>query len=57
MTIEELDVFIGSLVRIKELGFSCEVDNDGQFVIYTGLWEDEDGDLHLENPADDEDDE
>ena len=52
MTTEVLDVLISDLV--KEHGFDYGQDNDGQYVIYTGLWQDEDGDLYLENP-DDED--
>lgn len=55
MTTKQLDEVIGKIV--KQNGFDYGQDNDGQYVIYTGLWEDEYGDLHLENPADDEDDE
>jgi hypothetical protein len=55
MTTKELDVLIGELV--KEHGFDYGQDNDGQYVIYTGLWQDEDGDLYLESPADEEEEE
>jgi len=31
-----------------------ENDNDGQIVIYTGLWEDEDGFVYDDNPNEEE---
>lgn len=35
-------------------GIDVERDNDGQLVIYTGLWEDDEGNLFTENPNEEE---
>lgn len=35
-------------------GIDVEHDNDGQLVIYTGLWEDDEGNLFTENPNEEE---
>lgn len=35
---------------LNRTGFPIERDNDGQIVIYTGLWEDEEFNLLTENP-------
>lgn len=31
-----------------------DYDNDGQIVIYTGVWEDEDGNLHRQLPTEED---
>lgn len=35
---------------LNRTGFPIEYDNDGQIIIYTGLWVDDDNNLLTENP-------
>lgn len=51
MTLEELEE---ALEEILTSGFEIDVDNKGQIVIYTGLCQNEDGEL-VEYDGDDED--
>ena len=53
MTLEDLEE---ALEEVLPHGFEVDVDNNGQIVIYTGLTQDEDGEL-VEFEGDDEDDE
>ena len=53
MTLEELEE---ALEEILTNGFEIDVDSNGQIVIYTGLCQNEDGDLvEFEGDEDDED--
>lgn len=54
MTLEELEE---ALEEILTAGFEIETDNNGQIVIYTGLCQNEDGDLvEFDGEEDEEDD-
>lgn len=53
MTLEDLEE---ALEEVLPHGFEVDVDNNGQIVIYTGLTQDEDGELvEFEGDEDDED--
>jgi RNA polymerase primary sigma factor len=51
MTLEDLEE---ALEELLPNGFEIDVDNNGQLIIYTGLTQDDDGDL-VEYEGDDED--
>lgn len=53
MTLEDLEE---ALEEVLPHGFEVDVDNNGQIVIYTGLTQDEDGELvEFEGDEDDDD--
>ena len=54
MTLEDLEE---ALEEVLPHGFEVDVDNNGQIVIYTGLTQDEDGELVEFEGDEDEDDE
>lgn len=55
MTLEDLEE---ALEEVLPHGFEVDIDNNGQIVIYTGLTQDEDGELvEFEGDDDEEDDE
>ncbi len=52
MNIDELEE---ELANILPVGFQIETDNHGQLIIYTGLTQDEDGELSDFEPDEEED--
>ena len=59
MNIEDLqEALEEALADILPNGFEIDMDDDGQLIIYTGLTQDEDGDLvEFEDDEEDEEDE